>query len=79
MTALGIAIVTLHKCSNIDYQKIKGTPYTVCVTNVTESKISFILFYDQPFSRHRPLYGKCTESPKNGLEHYKINGTLCMS
>ena len=38
-------------------------------------KFRSISLYDQPFSKYRQFWGKCTEWPQNDLKPYKVKGT----
>ncbi len=47
----------------------------------TSPKFRSIPPYDQPISRYRQLWDKCTEWPQNDLEHYKVKCTqyICIT
>ncbi len=55
---------------------LQGHRYQINVLLVSMSpKFHSVSLYDQPFSRYRPFWNKCTEWPQNDLNPYKFKCT----
>ncbi len=51
-------------------QTLQGQVYPIYVLPVyTSPKFDSVSLYDEPFSKYRPFWEKCTDYPQNDLEH----------
>ncbi len=60
--------------TQIDFEHYKVKSPYMCIVTLPGLKFYTVSLCDQPFSRHRPFWDKCTEWPQIDLEPYiKIN------